>query len=597
MSILARLILLTLLALVPALAVQAVNIADLRREREAELRLAALHGAELRNSEIAGLVEGIRELLIAVARLPAVRSFDPMACDDALAALAKEYPEDIALSAIGINGIYFCSSRPLTRAVWAGDLAFFRQAIERGQFTMSGFSESRLTGDRTMHFGYPIRDEGGDVVGVLAASLLLDRLAARFAQPPLPQGWSLTMSDREGIVLVHVPDHERWVGRRLPETQLRMIGEPMPGVVESTDLERRPVLYGFVPPTVPPKDLYILFGVDRQAAFTAIETATWRSVALSLVSVLLALVIAWLVGVRFIRAPVQRLVAAARGWQNGDYAARTGLATHSSEIGELARAFDKMAEKLQLREQQLEAANRTKDVVLASAGHDLRQPLQIVTMAISVLARKPLNESERRHIERADLALDRLTSAFDTLIEASRLRSGVERPHRQNFALSGLIRELRDEWTPRAQEKGLRLRVRDCAAQVSSDPQMLRRILHNLVGNAVKYTEKGGVLVAFRRRPASILIEVYDTGIGIPEAQIESIFNGFKQLDPIREGFGLGLWIAQSSAAALGHEISVRSQSGQGSRFRVEVPLAGRGAPPPPLEGEGEGSDHVRPAD
>jgi signal transduction histidine kinase len=102
---------------------------------------------------------------------------------------------------------------------------------------------------------------------------------------------------------------------------------------------------------------------------------------------------------------------------------------------------------------------------------------------------------------------------------------------------------------------------------------MLSTILHNLNGNAIKYTDRGGVLIGCRRRAAELWIEIYDSGIGIPEDRIETIFGELHQLDPTREGLGLGLWIARSTAEVLGHELSVRSSVGRGSRFRVVVPL------------------------
>ena len=104
-----------------------------------------------------------------------------------------------------------------------------------------------------------------------------------------------------------------------------------------------------------------------------------------------------------------------------------------------------------------------------------------------------------------------------------------------------------------------------------TDAKMLLTILHNLVGNAVKYTDHGGILLGCRHRANEVWIEVYDTGRGIPADKIKTIFGEFQKLDPVKEGFGLGLWIAHSTADALGHKVSVRSIVGKGSRFRIIV--------------------------
>jgi two-component system, sensor histidine kinase len=123
-------------------------------------------------------------------------------------------------------------------------------------------------------------------------------------------------------------------------------------------------------------------------------------------------------------------------------------------------------------------------------------------------------------------------------------------------------------------EKGLCLRILPCKAVVESDPRMLATIVHNLVGNAIKYTDFGGILMGCRRRRTEIWIEIYDTGIGIPADQVDAVFGEFQQLDTQREGLGLGLWIAANTAETLGHQLSVRSIVGRGSRFRIVVPLA-----------------------
>lgn len=105
---------------------------------------------------------------------------------------------------------------------------------------------------------------------------------------------------------------------------------------------------------------------------------------------------------------------------------------------------------------------------------------------------------------------------------------------------------------------------------------MLSAIVHNLVGNAIKYTDRGGILIGCRRRRTELWIEIYDTGVGIPDDQIDTIFGELQQLDPQREGMGLGLWIARTTAESLGHDLSACSIVGKGSRFRVVCRLRRR---------------------
>ena len=211
-------------------------------------------------------------------------------------------------------------------------------------------------------------------------------------------------------------------------------------------------------------------------------------------------------------------------WQRGDFSARASLAGRSSEIVDLGIAFDSMAAKLELHEEQLVSANRIKDIILAAAGHDLRQPLQVITMAISVLSRRPLTDRESQFVQRADQAVDQLVDALDELIGVSRVRYGMAQPQRQPVMLDRMLQMITEQWSAKGTAKGLRLRFVGCNATVESDPRMLSTILNNLVGNAIKYTDRGGVLIGCRRRGNKLWIEIYDTGIEIPGDRIEAIF-------------------------------------------------------------------------
>jgi signal transduction histidine kinase len=578
MSILARLVALVLLALVPAIAAHAINAFMLLRDREQEIRDVVFANAQVRNAQIDGIIGGVQHLLGAVVRLPAVASLDRAHCNEQLAVVTSEFPLDVVLAVADLNGTVLCSSLPRPSGAVVADRAIFQEVIETRQFGVGEYVVSPVTGVKTLSFGHPIPGNDDNPIGVVIAYLDLDWLVADLQRAPFLPGRSLTLADRRGIVLAQAPGGDLGVGRKLPSLLLAMIDAAAPGVARMTDATGRPVLYGYTPITVPPPNIYVLFGIDEEVALAPMHRAAWRGAALSLLSVLAALAIAWMIGVSSIRRPVRRLLDAAASWRRGDYSARANLRGRSSEIVDLGRAFDGMAEKLQLRDKQLAAADRIKDIILAAAGHDLRQPLQVITMAIAALSRRPLDARERQHVERADKAVDRLVDALDALIDASRAQYGMAQPERQSFALDRLLQDMAGQWSFKAAEKGLRFRVRPCPAVIECDPRMLATLLRNLVGNAVKYTDRGGILVGCRRRGAEMWIEIFDTGIGIPEDKLAVIFDDFRQLDPQREGLGLGLWIAHSTAAALGYGLSVRSIVGRGSRFRIVMPLATAGA-------------------
>src|SRR5438270_10941665 len=152
------------------------------------------------------------------------------------------------------------------------------------------------------------------------------------------------------------------------------------------------------------------------------------------------------------------------------------------------------------------------------------------------------------------------------------------KPEFVNFRIDELLRRLEVEFAPLAQEKGLTLKFMPCSLAVHSDRRLLRRLLQNLVSNAIKYTPKGRVLVGCRHHGARLRIDVYDSGLGIPAAQQQAIFQEFHRLDQgarVARGLGLGLSIVERIARVLNHKIEVNSIPGRGSHFSVEVPLSG----------------------
>jgi signal transduction histidine kinase len=298
-------------------------------------------------------------------------------------------------------------------------------------------------------------------------------------------------------------------------------------------------------------------------------------------ALLLALVAAWLVAHYFVRRPVALLVDAAARWRQGDYAARTRLtADRAGEFGRIGAAFDAMAVELEERERELRDANRFKSRLLAIAAHDLRQPLQVIMSTYEWFLSRAMgavSEQDHRSLAQANRAADRLMHQVDLLAGALHVEARGLKPRAESFRLGGLLAEVAEFFGPQAEARGIGLRVVGSGALVHTDLSMLQTILHNLVGNAIKYTDAGGaVLVGCRRRGAHLVLQVLDTGTGIPEHKLTAIFAAFYRADPEREsdGLGLGLSIVKRTSEMLGSRLSVHSVVGRGSCFGVEIPLA-----------------------
>lgn len=224
---------------------------------------------------------------------------------------------------------------------------------------------------------------------------------------------------------------------------------------------------------------------------------------------------------------------------------------------------------------------RTGARLLAAASHDLRQPLQAIGLWVELLRETAADAQLRDILGKIQQTAHVAERVLDALLDITRLDMGVVGVSVIDFAVAELLDRVASSFAPMAREHGLELRVHASCAMARSDPLLLERILFNFVGNAIRYASRGGVLVGCRRHTGVLSLEVWDTGPGISQADLEHVFEEFTQLTPQgmqreRGAIGLGLSIAQRSAALLGHPIQVRSWLRRGSCFSVEVPLGTR---------------------
>lgn len=229
-----------------------------------------------------------------------------------------------------------------------------------------------------------------------------------------------------------------------------------------------------------------------------------------------------------------------------------------------------------------ERANASRSRFVAAASHDLLQPLSAAKLFISSIGGEGLERGARVTLEKAQNALMSVEGLLDALLDISKLESGKAAVSVGAVSLGRLLKTLAEEFAPMAAAKGLTLTVVPCSATVDSDPAYLRRILQNLIGNAIRYTSEGRVLVGARRRGGVVRLEVRDTGPGIPEESQNDIFKEFHRLNArasASEGMGLGLAIVERACALLGHPLGLTSEVGRGTCFMVQVPLSEAGLP------------------
>jgi signal transduction histidine kinase len=283
--------------------------------------------------------------------------------------------------------------------------------------------------------------------------------------------------------------------------------------------------------------------------------------------------------------------------------------TYRTMRGSLVMSYQnaRLAEALRTERDTVRATMRAKDLFLAGVTHDLRQPVHALALHLSFLRRLPAEQLGPERLRDTavpmEAALKAMSRQLTRLLELSRLEAGEVRVQRSRVDVAEVLAAVAAQFEARALDKGLawRMRLPRGGAVLDTDARMLASIVENLVANAVRYTERGGVLLAARRRTGAggpggeggaLELAVFDTGVGIPEAWLAHIFEPYRRFDDREragdEGHGLGLALAARQAALLGSRIKVRSKPGRGSVFALQVQ-----APPRQLQNSGAASPSV----
>ena len=250
--------------------------------------------------------------------------------------------------------------------------------------------------------------------------------------------------------------------------------------------------------------------------------------------------------------------------------------TLEERVRERTEALTRLNEELTRATREADEANASKTQFLAAASHDILQPLNAARLYSTSLMERAPNTPLAGLAENIDASLDAVEEILTTLLDISRFDSGAQKPQWSAVALDDLFRQLSREFDPVAREKGLDLRLVTTSVSVRSDRRLLRRLLQNLVSNAVKYTPRGRVVVGVRRRGGKVRLEVRDTGLGIPAGKREIIFQEFQRLAQgakAARGLGLGLSIVERIAKVLGLDVQLLSEPGRGSVFSIELPM------------------------
>jgi signal transduction histidine kinase/CheY-like chemotaxis protein len=253
-------------------------------------------------------------------------------------------------------------------------------------------------------------------------------------------------------------------------------------------------------------------------------------------------------------------------------------------LGRMVEALDEAEElnvhlenRVVLRTADLHSANQAQTRFIAAASHDLRQPLHTLGLLLGILRERVSTSDGRAILSRVDAAVQSMDALLHGILDVSRLDAQVEKPHVQAVSLAAIWTNIERSFAAQASRQSIQLRLRPTDIWVASDVHLLQRIVNNLVSNALRYTSKGGVLVAARVRNQQALIEIWDTGMGIPKDRQDDVFDEFVQLNNPQHdrsmGLGLGLAIVKRTVSLLGHALSLRSRVDRGSVFTLSLSI------------------------
>ncbi|MCG7394674.1 PAS domain-containing protein [Microvirga sp. ACRRW] len=374
MTLTRRLLLLALISVLPALVIWAFTEVSLRRAREAEINDIVIRQAELAASEVDHIFEGINSLLLAMDEAPSIRSFETAVCNAYLRSVQQKVLHIVSFVVLDLDGDVRCNDRGFINSdLRFKDRLYFQETIAKKGFSIGTytqeFTEGGLGAYSVIPLSLPIWSSDGLIIGVIAAALDLKWLDKELKERVIPAGGSLTLADRNGVILSREPFPERFIGTTIPTSFMQMLTADKPGSFKANSQDGTNRIYGYIPVNYPPaENIYVSAGLSTKVAFATINEAAKRGFILIAAALVLALSLSWLASRAFITKPFEIMTNAVGDWRRGDYQARINLPKNSGEFGLLSKAFNDLMDDVAERQQALRASEERARLAL-EAGH------------------------------------------------------------------------------------------------------------------------------------------------------------------------------------------------------------------------------------
>jgi len=593
----ARLLVLVLVAVLPAFALMLYTHLEHRRAAVAVAHEEALRIARIAASEQNDVFQDARRVAFTLAHLPEVRTLNAQACRLLLAELLGRSPEYTNISVAAPTGDVVCTGIPLASSINLGDREYFQRALATRDVAISGYLLGRISKKAAIVLAYPAVDARGTVSAVVVIGLDLRSLNHLAADAQLPEGSTLLVIDKTGVILAHHPQGDAWVGRQVADAPLAkvMLEKRGEGIAAGAGLDGVPRLYGLTRLSATPDagEVYLAVGIPRSVALAQSNRTLVRNLVLLGLVTAVALVGARVVAERLVLRRTGALVAATKRLAAGDLGARTGLPRDDSELGDLARSFDEMAESVEQRtaERARAAAELVRSERMAALGrlaagvaHELRNPLSVIAGRIEILklqmtpGQAPTFDVLARSLAQFEEAAERMRRIMEGLSTYSK----PAKPDPTPLDLGELLRATSEvlAYEARKHEVSIFVQVPPGLPRVVGERSALMQVFVNLATNAVQaMVETGGGQVTLKAYETDgsgspIVAEVTDTGPGIPPDTLAQIWTPFYTTKA--EGTGIGLSIVRSLVEQqAGAAITVESRLGVGTTFRLTMPAIG----------------------
>ena len=569
------------------------------------------------------IVQQTRQLLNILSHVPAIRNLDLDQCNDILKAIHKDNPQYSTIIAADSEGVIDCCAIPLKQSIHVKDRTWFKRIMESHEFVIDNFLISRSAKKASLPFAYPVFNEEGRLLVAVGAAFNLEYYNKIFEKIPLPEDSVIMAVDGKGKVLYQSFSGEKCLGKDLAQCRGFKVPDKAGGNFTQKDADGVVRIFWYERLSVGQEsnEICLLVGVSKQVILANIKRMLQVNINVLIVVALASLAIAWFLGGKMILNPINLLLQRTQLVRKGDLSISDSVAELPGELRTLSLAFDDMVVNLSQREKerdqalnalqkardeledrvakrtrQLEeqkaklarakekadAASHAKSEFLSNMSHELRTPLNAILGYVQILIQgKHLSDSQKNSLEIVHKSGRHLLTLINDILDLSKIEAGKIEILPVDLDLSSFLYGIVGIISARAHEKDLVFtfeKLSDPPSGIKADETRLRQVLLNLLGNAVKFTDRGSVVFSVRLEQkddgARIHFKVEDTGPGMDPEVLEKIFEPFEQVGATQhrfEGTGLGLSISRKLVRAMGGELYVRSEVGRGSCFWFEI--------------------------